>query len=368
MSLSEKLRSQITVTGPYERSGTDKLYGRAYDKTGTRSPQQKWFALGTSSYRRAEDELEYRRMQIWSGQWDPWEQKKPKEHATVQAAVEAYLQDKGSNWAESTVANARKVLRTFRKHVGGRVPIRQIGTEDVQEWLETPTSGAGGSPSAYTLRTYYDRLAALLEWCEGEGLVDHPATADVPRPDVGKEKTYEVLRPKEIDEMIRTVSASIEARGTERRWLLDVLNFQPCAGLRLGELCALRWADVERLSSTSDMATSTSTRITEAESKTERMASPSRRPPPPETSRSFGAGRSSCDAFLRAKESASTSPPRTSSSSSATTRAIRSGTSARCRSFGRWPKTRGSPLETRTTSSSGASAPTTCVTPGFRGS
>jgi hypothetical protein len=60
MSISEELRSKISVTGPYEKPGTDYLYGWAYDKTYTRSPQQKWFALGTKSVRCAENELEYR--------------------------------------------------------------------------------------------------------------------------------------------------------------------------------------------------------------------------------------------------------------------------------------------------------------------
>lgn len=71
MAISEELRSKISVTGPYKRNGTDRLYGRAYNETDTRVPQAKWFPLGTSNYNRAEDELKYRKVQIWSGEWDP---------------------------------------------------------------------------------------------------------------------------------------------------------------------------------------------------------------------------------------------------------------------------------------------------------
>lgn len=51
MAISERLRSQISINGPYPKSGTDNPYGRAYDKSGTHSPQQKWFALGTNDIR-----------------------------------------------------------------------------------------------------------------------------------------------------------------------------------------------------------------------------------------------------------------------------------------------------------------------------
>lgn len=255
MPISEKLRSQITVTGPYEKSGTDKLYGRAYDTTGRRSPQQKWFSLGTSSMRRAEEELEYRKIQIWSGEWDPWAEKKPQQDWTLGEAIEAYLKSYADGRAEKTVTNRRKALRLLREHVGATTPIRQVGPDDVQAWLATPSSGAGGAPSQYTLRTYYDHARGLFEWAGSEGLVDRPPTKDIARPEVGSGKTYRVLRPGEVNDLIAAASARAAHAKARRRWLLDLINFNVCAGLRIGELCALRWADISRLESDSDMAT-----------------------------------------------------------------------------------------------------------------
>jgi len=254
MSISEKLRSQISVNGPYEKQGTDYLYGRAYDKSGTRSPKQKWFALGTRNRKRAEDELEYRKMQIWSGEWDPWETTQPNEDATLEAAINAYMEHYVDGRAEKTVTNRRKALRLFREHVGPSTPIRSVTAEDVQSWLATPRSGQGGAPSQYTLQTYYDHARGLLQWADAQGLVRKAATEDLERPSADG-KTYRVLRPGQVDELLRAASARQQHAKARRRWLLDLINFNACAGLRLGELCALRWADVSRLTAESDMAT-----------------------------------------------------------------------------------------------------------------
>jgi integrase len=254
MPISEKLRSQINIHGPYEKEGTDRLYGRAYDTSGTRKPKQKWFSLGTDDYRLAEDELKYRKMQIWSGEWDPWKKTDPDPDKALGQAIEEYLGHYRQGRAEKTVTNRRKALRLFREHVGAEVPIGSVTADDVQSWLATPSSGAGGAPSPYTLRTYYDHVKGLLEWSVAEGLLQRAPTEEVKRPEAGG-KTYRVLRPSEADELIAAASALAGHAQARRRWLINVLNFNLCAGLRLSEICALRWADVGRLESTSDMAT-----------------------------------------------------------------------------------------------------------------
>lgn len=82
------------------------------------------------------------------------------------------------------------------------MPIRSVTAEDVQTWLATHSSPAGGAPSPYTIRAYYDHARGLLEWAASEGLVQTAAAGDMERPSANG-KTYRVLRPSQVDRLLR---------------------------------------------------------------------------------------------------------------------------------------------------------------------
>jgi len=257
MAISERLRSRYTVNGPYTRSTTDKLYMTVYDKWDEHSPQRKWVALGTSKRRVAEDEIEYLRIQLYSGEWDPWESAEPAGDLRLEEAIEQYLEHyEAQGFADTTERHTRSTLELMADEIGSHRAVQAITTDDIRQWLATTRArSGGGAPSPYTIRSYLSRVSGFFEWAQDRGHIDEVPTDSISRPSVSGD-TFHVLQPSEINRMIRTAAAQTEMdTDHQRRWMCAALNLWPCAGLRSGELCRLRWADVERLDAASDMAT-----------------------------------------------------------------------------------------------------------------
>ena len=248
------LRSRFRFHSPQQKK--DWWYGILKDTEGKKSPKRKWFPLGTRKESEAHAEYERLKHLFWMGEWTPWESPRPKNNYTVGQALSEFFEQYRPHVRDKSADVMASVLRLFQSHIGPEVAARSITSDHVRAWLETPRSAAGGAPSPNTLKNYLVRLSQACEWMVEEGILDKNPCDDVEPPTEGNGSTFSVLSPGELNLLIKETAASVAGdERFDRTWLLHLINFNPCAGLRMGELCAIRWQDVERLGAESDMAT-----------------------------------------------------------------------------------------------------------------
>lgn len=174
---------------------------------------------------------------------------------TVQGAKPATLRDHGYVLAEPGTPYRRgkgELLGHVMRAIGGR-PIRDISTRDIDELLET-VAATGVSPRA--VNKTRNIIAAAFNYAMREplnGLTSNPAVAA----DVRREPHPGVLlfyAPEEIETIANALAEGVRRGYPERRTAdqlaldaqdAELVRVAAYTGLRLGELLALRWKDVD---------------------------------------------------------------------------------------------------------------------------
>jgi integrase len=129
----------------------------------------------------------------------------------------------------STLRDYRNMVRVLDREFGKR-KIETITTEDIDLWI----SGYGGSNR--TRQKYLVCLGSIFKRAmKVYGLPRNPADL-VERPRVRRAVKIDVLRPEEVLALVRAAESEQDAA------LFHTAAF---AGLRMGELLALRWRDVD---------------------------------------------------------------------------------------------------------------------------
>jgi len=129
----------------------------------------------------------------------------------------------------STMRDYRNMARVLVREFGSR-KIEAITTQDIDLWI----SGYGGSNR--TRQKYLVCLGSIFKRAKKVyGLPTNPVDV-VERPRVRKPATIEVLRPEEVMALVRAAEDEQDAA---------VFHTAAFAGLRMGELLALRWRDVD---------------------------------------------------------------------------------------------------------------------------
>jgi len=129
----------------------------------------------------------------------------------------------------STMRDYRNMVRVLDREFGKR-KIETITTEDIDLWI----SGYGGSNR--TRQKYLVCLGSIFKRAmKVYGLPRNPADL-VERPRVRRAAKIDVLRPEEVLALVRTAGSDQDAA---------IFHTAAFAGLRMGELLALRWRDVD---------------------------------------------------------------------------------------------------------------------------
>ncbi len=129
----------------------------------------------------------------------------------------------------STMRDYRNMVRVLDREFGGR-KIETITTEDIDLWI----SGYGGSNR--TRQKYLVCLGSIFKRAmKVYGLPRNPADL-VERPRVRRAAKIDVLRPEEVLALVRAAESEQDAA---------IFHTAAFAGLRMGELLALRWRDVD---------------------------------------------------------------------------------------------------------------------------
>jgi integrase len=129
----------------------------------------------------------------------------------------------------STLRDYRNMARVLVREFGSR-KIESITTQDIDLWI----SGYGGSNR--TRQKYLVCLGSIFKRAmKVYGLPRNPADL-VERPRVRRAAKNDVLRPEEVLALVRAAESDQDAA---------IFHTAAFAGLRMGELLALRWRDVD---------------------------------------------------------------------------------------------------------------------------
>ena len=129
----------------------------------------------------------------------------------------------------STLRDYRNMVRVLVREFGDR-KVEAITSEDIELWV----SGYGGSNR--TRQKYLVCLGSIFKRAmKVYGLPRNPADL-VERPRVRRAAKIDVLRPEEVLALVRAAESEQDAA---------IFHTAAFAGLRMGELLALRWRDVD---------------------------------------------------------------------------------------------------------------------------
>ena len=100
--------------------------------------------------------------------------------------------------------------------------------------------------SEWTRRTYYARLRTFFGFCVERGFCERNPLEELKSPPKPRQPINYVA-PDDLRRLLAAIEhrAALSKRDGEVRWYADVVCFAAGSGLRLGELCALKWKDVD---------------------------------------------------------------------------------------------------------------------------
>lgn len=225
----------------------------------SREPYRKTRTLRTDhpaeAVTRAHDLVAKRR----TGDYDPW----------AEVATETPLGDAVRDYLAQIEAAVKRgerkpsYLRTQRHRLGGMLKavgegadLSRVPAQPLEAFVRTCPARAGhpARPRAAASRhSMHLSLAGFFNWCVQAGLVRTSPMADVPAPRRADPKP-DFFTEAEFGRLVRACEAIYERTPEARRegkpfiglWLRDAAQLAVSTGLRLGEVCALRWSDVER--------------------------------------------------------------------------------------------------------------------------
>ena len=228
-----------TFYEPKLRWKSGNAYIRFYDPE--KKPLQKDFALHTSDKNTAEQLFQQRRFEYLHGLLEPWSQKR-QDGVTLEDAVKQYLKD------QEVRASSRKCKRVRLEpfaRANRAVLVSGLTAEMVRVYCYRPALKTS------TQQRYLYELRQFVEYCRARGWIRNNPADEVRRSTPKRKKRQnrditEYLSPDEVRRILAAIDADLEDKPQRRgrAVLKEVILFAVLTGLRLGEICNLRWSDV----------------------------------------------------------------------------------------------------------------------------
>lgn len=220
------------------RKGT-RYYAEFYDAD--RHPPRKWITLGTTDKRGATLKLAALDRRYMASLFDPWEDAAPQDGVTLRKAVERYMKSRADRPAKTRRAD-RSTLELLEGALPTGVLVRQIRTKDVERFLGRPDLAVS------TRTTYHARLGRFFGWAVENGIIKDDPMARIKRPK-SKKTVAEFLTRAQYEAVLHSIESDAASNAGSLKdgevvWLADVVRFAVGTGLRLGEICNLRWGAV----------------------------------------------------------------------------------------------------------------------------
>lgn len=158
---------------------------------------------------------------------------------TMGEAARLWLEERKSGWKESTFATYRSIVE---KHILPGVGSQQIKAWDTvlcQKYFKTLREGNKGKGLSanylHQIGIIIDQILQLVEEKYQCGRLEHPHTSSVP-----KHRT--IKTPPDAD--IRKLEEYLQSEALNGDVTCMGILLTGCSGIRIGELCALRWEDI----------------------------------------------------------------------------------------------------------------------------
>lgn len=152
--------------------------------------------------------------------------------------------DRKAVWKPSTYDSAGQTYRLYVKEPLGGLQLGQIETKDIQRLLD---SKADEGLSYSTARHIYVLLKGLFSYAYEVGDIQKNPIDRVRKPrkkDFAKARQIEALEPDEVAKL-EAVAALRKENGQPKNKHANLIIFMLHAGLRKGELLALKWENVD---------------------------------------------------------------------------------------------------------------------------
>jgi integrase len=234
------------------RKKSGHYYARFYDSN--RSPKQKELALKTTRKSNARSKLVEWEKAYEEGEFDPWNGGWQRRYATVEDAVEEFLEAKRRDGLqESTVEAYEYKLNAFTGHTPAGAMMRDVQPDHVHSYVHARVNVGQtneGEASNATKRSRYRHVRAFFSWAETNELVDESPVDEVSKPRK-EEKEKAFLKPDDVKKILRAIDAHRKMHEGEPgptprdTWLKRMIRVAVGTGLRRGELLNLQWGDID---------------------------------------------------------------------------------------------------------------------------
>lgn len=223
------------VYGPYERetaSGVSHFI--QFERPGRRSRKSLTLKAKTPSLAFAEA-VDYGR-RFEAGLFDPW--KDATEAVTLAEGVRRWLAH-NPRLSKHTLKERRIALERFAAELplGGRLDPRDVAPEHVRAFTHAPHLKAS------TQEGYFSKVRACFNWLKAEGYVRENPCDELQKPKPRKRPPKFLSRYEFAALLAQAHSDAHTGKGPA--WMPDLIELGVATGLRRGELCALRWCDVD---------------------------------------------------------------------------------------------------------------------------
>ncbi len=209
-----------------------------------RRPTQRRHSLKTRSKRTALRLLSRLDDAYRAGVWDAWSQQ-PDElfHADQIAAPKRlgevaaeFVAHKKETAAPSTLNAYRSYTRLLVAVAGADAYLERISSTDVERFIHA-TGASGRSPSAGSKHQRMIVAQSFFSFAFARGYVKTKVTDAVTRPPK-PERLPKAVTDAELDALLAAIPEG-------RAWTRPVFQFAALTGLRVSELCRLRWRDID---------------------------------------------------------------------------------------------------------------------------
>lgn len=206
-----------------------------------RKPQRKQVALKTTRKRVAERAFRRLEDDYALGEFDPWGAQRDTGPERLGDAMDAFLLAR-RHLRPETLNKYRSVIGQLRAQMGEDYPVVQIGTPDIQAFLDAKER------RAVTRKTYSTTLSPFFNWLVELGVADRNPVSGV-RLERVPSGFARYLTRSDLTKLLLTVrwDAAFNPRVFEGTalWIVPVIKATAYLGLRASEVCNVQWEDVD---------------------------------------------------------------------------------------------------------------------------